>query len=303
MNEISPQYIKNRSYILISPNIFKANSIIADVLKDENNNESTEYNEKELQSLPPEQLELDYSNKTKFISLLYRSPTIHLEGITFETPWMSIIKPIFQNTTISNPLDKSFIELNFIGIENDSKLQQFLQCMIDIDKWMVNTFSNIETYSNITSASTQTTKPRKNKRKTKGTAIPNTLYMTSIKQSVNPENPNQLYYHMKGKIHIIKKHIEYNNKIIRNYKHFFSNVNISNSICKAVIHCSGIWHYEGRYGLTWNILALNIHSGNHLDYYDTDVSIEDTDETEYHIPNFESEVDPDMMLDETNILE
>lgn len=277
MNELQnpSYYIKNRAYIVINVDTFKSNCILLD-----NNDEITSN---------------DTDNKKNFISFIYKTPSISLEGLTLETPWMTIIKPIFQNNAFS--LDKSFIELSFIGLENDNKLQQFLQCMLDIDRYLINSFSNINTYSNITSSSQQKNKnKRKNKSQQSASSLNNNFYITTIKQSNMLENNEQSYYHMKAKLNILKKHIEYNNKIIRNYKHFFNNVNISNSIAKLIIHCSGIWNYEGRYGLTWKILAINLHSNTNLDYYDTEVAV-DEEENTYHLPNFESEIDPDMIDD------
>ena len=73
--------------------------------------------------------------RKKFINIIYKSPTIFLNGLTFETPWMKTVKDCYS---IYNNNTKYWLEQTFIDYQDDSEINLFLQIMNNIDKNVIN---------------------------------------------------------------------------------------------------------------------------------------------------------------------
>ena len=71
----------------------------------------------------------------QFIGITYKTPTIYLDGLMFETPWMRVVKPleIIKQGTRRWEADSKFI-LEQTFLENNPDNRSFLQIMSDIDK-------------------------------------------------------------------------------------------------------------------------------------------------------------------------
>jgi hypothetical protein len=206
------------------------------------------------------------SHMNGFHQIIYKSPSYHIDGLTLETPWMYISKSLYK---INQGNDKSFVELTFKNIEKDSQIYNFFTLIQDIDHHIISKFAGYNTQL---------------------------VYGKNIRMSdLSDSNPS--YPYIKLKLNIIQKYVEFNNVQYKNIKQFFESVNISDSVAKCYIHCSGIWNYNGRLGMTWKIISMKINKEVSGDLPDDllnppfDEFLED--EHIVHIPNFECEVDDD----------
>lgn len=203
------------------------------------------------------------SRMNGFHQIIYKSPSYHIDGLTLETPWMYISKPLYK---VNQNNDKNFVELTFKNIENDSQIYNFFTLIQNIDHYIINTFAM---YNN------------------------QLAYGKNIRMIDAVDNP--AYPYIKLKLNIIQKYIEFNNIQYKNVKHFFDSVDISNSVAKCFIHCSGIWNYNGRLGMTWKIISMKINKEitGELPEDLLDPPFDEFLEDEHivHIPNFECEVD------------
>jgi len=71
----------------------------------------------------------------QFIGITYKTPTIYLDGLMFETPWMRVVKPleIIKQGSRRWETDSKFIMVQTF-LENNPDNIEFLQIMSDIDK-------------------------------------------------------------------------------------------------------------------------------------------------------------------------
>jgi hypothetical protein len=232
-------YIKKRSFIIIDNDKFNVTSV--DINIDD-----------------------DYQ-QNGFYQIMYKSPSFIIDGITLETPWMFISKPLYK---ISQSNDKNFIEATFKNIEKDSQIFNFFRLIQDLDHHMIKKLAEFNTHL---------------------------IYGKNIRLVDNHNNSEFKYPYIKLKLNIIQKYIEFNNIQVKNIKQFFDKVDISNSIAKCFIQCNGVWNYNGRLGMTWKIISMKINKDVTTDLQEDlinppfDEFLED--EHIVHIPNFECEVD------------
>ena len=92
--------------------------------------------------------------KPTFFNIIYKSPTIELDGLFLETPWMECFLPPSKYDI--NDDTKYHIELSFNGYKFNSSLRMFYSSLNGIDrrvtnflynnKKMLNLHSNIDNY-------------------------------------------------------------------------------------------------------------------------------------------------------------
>jgi hypothetical protein len=252
-------FIKQQSYIIIDNDKFNSNYI-------------------ELEVDSKKHLIFENDKMNGFFQIIYKSLSFHLDGITLETPWMYINKPLYK---VNHNIDKSYIELSFKNIDHDTKIQQFFQIIQDIDKTLM---ANLN-------------KKIKDKDKDIDSNINiNIMSVFSKNIRIGPANVTPF---MKLKLNIIQKHVEFNNVKYKNVKHFLDSVDLVNSVAKCYIHCSGIWNYNGRFGTTWKIIAMKINKDDYdIPNPNVDESIEDDIiDPSIHISDFECEIDLDSSED------
>ena len=142
------------------------------------------------------------TRSNQFIGITYKTPTIYLDGLMFETPWMRVVKPleiIKQGSRRWETDSKFIIEQTFL--ENNPDNIEFLQIMSDIDKHTetflakqcncqsITSFENINEMNYINN-------------------INNINNLESINQKYIP-NQHDIYYHNLKKYHSQDK--KYNN--------------------------------------------------------------------------------------------
>jgi hypothetical protein len=234
----SEMFIKNKSFVIIEPSKFNSQYI------------KIELNPKYQQIQQNQQHQNKTTKMNGFYEIIYKSPSFHIDGLTFETPWMYINKPMYR---VNADNEKNYIELTFKNIENDSQIQQFFHILQDLDKYLINYFTHINQQF---------------------------LFGKNIRMAELP--------FIKLKLNIIQKYVEFNNVKFLNIRHFFDSVDISNSVAKCFIHCSGIWNYNGRFGMSWKIIAMKINKDVDSPIL-ADSEIENA--SEIQIPLFEYDAD------------
>ena len=228
---------------------------------------------------------------SQFIEMTYRSPTIFLEGLMFETPWMQVSKSIYKinknsnntqkndNSTNDNSTndnssnnDKYFIELSFNGYQDDPELKQFYNCFNSLDK-QCSSFLNKQ----------QKTLMLKNM---------NEVYCKNIKNYTNDKNEKYTYIRVKANNNL--RHIIVNNI---NHSGPLNKVNIKDSSIKCWIICYGLWRYNNKIGMSWKVVKMNVNQYEDMtknQYEDTTNSnlfMLDEEIEENIIPNYEIECD------------
>ena len=67
-----------------------------------------------------------FKSNEQFINIIYKSPTVYLEGIMLEMPWMRFNKSSYTETNeIGEEITKKFIEFNFNEDNSDNKIYVF----------------------------------------------------------------------------------------------------------------------------------------------------------------------------------
>jgi len=168
-----------------------------------------------------------------FFNITYNSPTIELEGLFFETPWMtSLYGPILYDTRDSN---KYHIELSFKGYQNDSQLRNFFSCLNGIDR-RVNNFLF------------------KNKNYLKLSNKIDSYYNKQVRFISDMNESSKVDSIIKVKL--FKNMTETYLKDQPNQKYDFSDIIGNKTKVKAFIKCNGLWYYSGKFGLSWKAYKL-----------------------------------------------
>lgn len=195
------KYILNKSQIAIKLNYFNPSYIYYDII----------------------------SCSSQFINLTYKSPSLHLDGLTFQTPWMKVINNI---TDVQYNSEMMYLELTFTGIENDCELELFYNSLQNLDNYNYNI---IKKY------------------------IPNIqgskFYNKTLKK--NEKTDAIKYNYIKIKLPIDIKDIVVNNS---RFNGDIKTINFTNSYCKCVIVSNGLWKYNNIYGLSWKVVKLYVNT-------------------------------------------
>lgn len=226
--------------------------------------------------------------RKKFINIIYKSPTIFLNGLTFETPWMTTIKdcyPIINNET------KYWLEQTFIGYKNDSEINLFLEVINNIDKNVINYLDSYKNYLELDKSNDFFNKKSElndeeiscNDLSLINNLTSEDLFCKNMKENTDNE---ETYLYLKNKVDIYLKNIIVNNE---KYEGTIADLKLKNSFIKSTITCSGLWKYNNKCGMSWKIIKMNVISKDN----DTVKNNNNNHTLIKKMPNFELESDPE----------
>ncbi len=191
------------------------------------------------------------NQNSSFYPILYRTPTLTLNNLLFETPWMDAPFGICQ---YNNEKDKSegkyHLDLSFNGYTYDTEIKNFYRVIESIDTFIVNFIDNYQDCLGIT---------------TKG----NYKYNHQIRY-----NKNNQKYPPTIKLKIFEnttKVVDLYGKEVNNFCEYIK----PNAKIQALIRCNGLWSYENKWGLSWKVCKITVNNPNNfIDYSfidDTDI--------------------------------
>jgi hypothetical protein len=183
------------------------------------------------------------NQNSSFYPILYRTPTLTLNNLLFETPWMDAPFGICQ---YNNEKDKSegkyHLDLSFNGYTYDTEIKNFYRVIESIDTFIVNFIDNYQDCLGIT---------------TKG----NYKYNHQIRY-----NKNNQKYPPTIKLKIFEnttKVVDLYGKEINNFCEYIK----PNAKIQALIRCNGLWSYENKWGLSWKVCKISVNNPNNfIDY-------------------------------------
>lgn len=193
------------------------------------------------------------NQNSSFYPILYRTPTLTLNNLLFETPWMDAPFGICQYNNEKDKYEcKYHLDLSFNGYTYDTELKNFYRVIESIDTFIVNFIDNYQDCLGITS---------------KG----NYKYNHQIRY-----NKNNQKYPPTIKLKIFEnntKVVDLYGKEVNNFCEYIK----PNAKIQALIRCNGLWSYENKWGLSWKVCKITVNNPhNFVDYS----FIEDTDNEE-----------------------
>jgi hypothetical protein len=213
------------------------------------------------------------TNQSSFYPILYRTPTLCLTNLLFETPWMDAPFGICQ---YNNDKDKSegkyHLDLSFNGYMYDAEIKNFYKVIESLDTFVVNFIDNYQDCLGITK---------------KG----NYKYNHQIRYNKNnPKYPPTI------KLKIFEQNtkvVDLYGKELKNFTEYIQ----PNATVQALIRCNGLWSYENKWGLSWKVCKLVVKQPDFLPEY---AFIDDFKENENDIKkNHNLESSPENSSDES----
>lgn len=177
------------------------------------------------------QIHMPSNKRPNFYNIIYNSPTVVLNNLMFETPWMDVPFGICQyNNNDEKQKNKYYIDLSFNSYDINDELNNFYNCMNDIDDFVIDflyqnkhdlgLMGNVEGY-----------------------------YSKQIRF-----NKNNASYPPTLKLKIFKGITQiFDNE--HNMVNFDSFVR-PGSKAKAYIKCNGLWVFNNKFGMSWKVLKL-----------------------------------------------
>jgi len=199
-----------------------------------------------------------------FFPISYRTPTLTLNNLLFETPLMEAPFGICQ---YNNEKDKSegkyYLDLSFNGYLYDTELKNFYKVIDNIDNFVINFITNYYEYYE--------KYPKKNKKK----KISSSNFNPIISEEVLSDESNDNYefsYNYNRQIRFNKNNNKFpptmKLKIFDNYTNVidtygnkienFSEYIKPNAKVQALIRCNGLWMYDNKWGLSWKVCKIII---------------------------------------------
>lgn len=177
------------------------------------------------------QINMSTIKRPNFYNIIYNSPTIVLNNLIFETPWMDVPFGICQyNNNDEKQKNKYYVDLSFNNFNVKEDLNNFYNCMNDIDDFIIDflyqnrhdmgLIGNVEGY-----------------------------YSKQIRFNKNNSN-----YPPTLKLKIFKGITK-----IFNTEHSpvdFDNFVKPGSKAKAYIKCNGLWVFNNKFGMSWKVMKL-----------------------------------------------
>jgi hypothetical protein len=171
------------------------------------------------------------NKRPNFYNVIYNSPTVILNNLIFETPWMDVPFGICQyNNNDEKQKNKYYIDLSFNNSSSQDELNNFYNCMNDIDDFIIDflyhnrhdlgLIGNVENY-----------------------------YSKQIRFNKNNNNypPTLKLKIFKG----ITKILDPDNNLVD-----FSTHVRAGSRSKAFIKCNGLWVFNNKFGMSWKVMKL-----------------------------------------------
>jgi hypothetical protein len=165
-----------------------------------------------------------------FFPIIYKTPTLTLNNLLFETPWMEAPFGICQyNNEKDKQEEKYYLDLSFNGYNYDTEIKHFFKVMENIDNYIINFIETF--YHNKKETYNYNSQIRYNKN--------NTKYPPTIKLKIF-KNSTKIVDIFEKKIDDFTENIKPNSKI------------------KALIRCNGVWCFENKWGLSWKVCKLSV---------------------------------------------
>jgi hypothetical protein len=177
------------------------------------------------------QINMPNNKRPNFYNIIYNSPTVILNNLIFETPWMDVPFGICQyNNNDEKQKNKYYIDLSFNGFNVNDELHNFYNCMNDIDDFIIDFLyqnrHNLNLMGNIESYYSKQIRFNKN----------NSSYPPTLKLKI-----------FKG----ITKIFNTENSPVN-----FDNYVKPGSKAKAYIKCNGLWVFNNKFGMSWKVMKL-----------------------------------------------
>jgi len=169
-------------------------------------------------------------NRPTFFNITYNSPTVELEGLLFETPWMRCPRSPFQYDINDN--NKFHMELSFRGYKFNSQLRMFFSCLSGIDRKISSFLYKNRNYlglnDNVENLFHKQVRFIRDANSENDSIIKLKLFKSATKTFLT-ENDNEMDF----------------NKVI-----------LPDTRVKAYIKCNGLWYYNGKFGISWKAYKL-----------------------------------------------
>jgi hypothetical protein len=191
----------------------------------------------------PKFLHINLKNRnSSFFNISYKTPTIILNNLVFETPWMDVPFGICQyDNEEDRKKDKYYLDLSFNGYQYDIELKNFYRAIENIDNYITQFLDNHTEYLgiDINQGYIYNRQIRFNKNNNK---YPPTIKLKIFRQTTKITNFN-------GNI------IDFEDNIPAGSK------------AQALISCRGLWTYDNSFGLSWKVEMVTIKSPTFLSEY------------------------------------
>lgn len=239
----------------------------------------------------PKFLYINRNNRhSTFFNIFYRTPSIVLNNLVFQTPWMDAPIGICQyDNDEDRKKDKYYLDLSFNGCQYDPEIKNFYRIISNIDNFIIDYLDKHKDYL--------------------GLSNKQYIYNKQIRHNKNnPKFPPTI------KLKIFKR----TTKILNLDNELIPFDAYPKSKAQALIKCNGLWSYNNRFGLSWKVVKVNIKTQEQLATYpfidseehESDHEVEEVDETnteetfiDDHLVGSElSPVEKEKIVDEVDIL-
>lgn len=223
----------------------------------------------------PKFLYINLNNrKSSFFNIYYRTPTIILNNLVFETPWMDAPFGICQyDNEEDRKKDKYYLDMSFNGYQYDIEIKNFYRAIDNIDNYVITFLDNHIDYLGID---------------------PNQGYIYNRQIRYNKNNTK---YPPTIKLKIFRQ----TTKIVDlcgNEINFQQNIP-PGSKAQALISCRGLWSYDNSFGLSWKVDKVIIKSPTFLSEYPFLSDGEDNDDNQSE--TMDNDSDQEMINELNNI--
>jgi hypothetical protein len=176
-------------------------------------------------------INLNNSNNS-FYPIFYRTPTVTLNNLLFETPWLDVPSGVNQYQHIIDKKEGKYsIDLSFNGLNDNIEIKNFYKVIEGLDNFIINFLDNYQDVLGIIH---------------KG----NYKYNNLLHFNKNNKNHSPFFrlkiYEGSTKI------FDLNNNKITN---FMENIK-PNSKVQVLIKCNGLWVYEKNWGLSLKVCKM-----------------------------------------------
>jgi hypothetical protein len=187
------------------------------------------------------------SRNASFYPISYRTPTLTLNNLLFETPWMDAPFGICQYNNDKDKEDgKYYLDLSFGGYLYDTEIKNFFRVIESLDNFIINFIDNHPDLLGI----------NQNK------------YIYNKQIRYNKNNPR---YPPTIKLKIFEEDTKIVDLYDRKVSDFSQYIQAGAKV-QALIRCNGLWTYENKWGLSWKVAKLSV---KHPDFLPEDPFIDD----------------------------
>lgn len=182
------------------------------------------------------------SRNSSFFPISYRTPTLTLNNLLFETPWMDAPFGICQyNNDKDKEEGKYYLDLSFGGYLYDTEIKNFYRVIESLDNFIVNFIDHHQDLLGIVQGRyTYNRQIRHNKNHPR--------YPPTIKLKIFEENT---------------KIVDLYNRKVKDFSQYIQ----AGAKVQALIRCNGLWTYENKWGLSWKVAKLSVKHPDFLPDY------------------------------------